>query len=435
MVACYISRGILVCVATILLLCQIVEPLIQPWNLRLLPQRSPRLITVQHATQPDQENSTPSAPVSSYISLNTLMVGESQFFGGDIHDDSEDEGQKQQSLSSNNWEEWALWWTPMVVPVLAFLLYDATAYSFSQVLQLMATNKNWVAVDGGAYQAQIITPAVNGVVVPSISILFANLIGTTISTLRQRQLDIRTALNIEAGQLRILQSLLQVFPAFQSRNACRQYATQYTSRLISESQPTVPTEFLDMALDTELNAIMNELNRIAILASAQQQNNNKNEIIPQLVLSNAFGACNRLYEERAKRITALTSLFPPLHFVIVATLAVSICVAFLLESNQVLLVFLNDIQLRILWTMLVGTFSALAIVCYDLGNPFRGSYQISKAVDQLYNIRLTLRASMYMDMQQQQQRQQEQTEKIIESDEKMVSPKDDSTKTITQSSN
>ena len=113
-----------------------------------------------------------------------------------------------------------------------------------------------------------------------------------------------------------------------------------------------------------------------------------------MILGNAFSACHRLYEERSKRITALRSLFPPLHFVIVATLAVSICIAFLLESNQDLLMFLNAIQLRILWTMLVGTFSALAIVCYDLSNPFRGSYQISKSVDQLYTIRLTLRASL-----------------------------------------
>jgi hypothetical protein len=51
------------------------------------------------------------------------------------------------------------------------------------------------------------------------------------------------------------------------------------------------------------------------------------------------------------------SLSPP------ATLAVSICIAFLLETNQDLLMFLNAIQLRILWTMLVRTFSTLAIFC------------------------------------------------------------------------
>ena len=43
--------------------------------------------------------------------------------------------------------------------------------------------------------------------------------------------------------------------------------------------------------------------------------------------------------------------------------------------------------------MLIGTFSALAVVSYDLSDPFRGSYQISGSVDQFYTIRDALRAS------------------------------------------
>jgi Protein of unknown function (DUF4239) len=54
---------------------------------------------------------------------------------------------------------------------------------------------------------------------------------------------------------------------------------------------------------------------------------------------------------------------------------------------------LNAIQLRLLWTTLVGTFCALGVVLYDLGHPFRGSYQVSKAVNQLYGIRLNLKRS------------------------------------------
>jgi hypothetical protein len=274
--------------------------------------------------------------------------------------------------------------SPFVIPILAYTLYDDTAVAFAKILDLMA-NVNWVAVDGGAYQAKIIAPAINGIVVPAISILFATLIGTTISTLRQRQLDIRTAINMEAGQLRILQSMVNSFPSTVNPNQCRFYLIQYTSRLIAESQPTVDVDSLDFALDSELNGLLMEFNRISNYAT---------QYVPGPILGECYSACSQLYGERARRITALRSLFPPLHFIIVSTLAISICVAFLLESNQVLLVFLNAIQLRILWTMLVGTFSALAIVCYDLGNPFRGSYQISKSVSQLYTIRLALRASL-----------------------------------------
>lgn len=276
-------------------------------------------------------------------------------------------------------------WIPMVIPVLAYFLYDPTAQLFAATLEALA-NRNWVAVDGGAYQAQIIAPAINGVVVPAVSILFATLIGTTITTLRQRQLDIRTAINIEAGQIRILQSLIDSFPETINRSKCRMYLIQYTSRLIAESQATVDVEALDFALDSELNALLAELNRCSTSGT-----------VPGSILGQSYAAVSKLYEERAKRLAALRSLLPPLHFIILFTLAVSICLAFLLETNQSLLVFLNAIQLRVLWTMLVGTFSALAIVSYDLGNPFRGSYQISKAVDQLYTIRLALRAAMKLD--------------------------------------
>jgi hypothetical protein len=238
--------------------------------------------------------------------------------------------------------------------------------------------------------------------------LFANLIGTTITTLRQRQLDIRTAINMEAGQLRILQYLLDVVPIPDEQQVCWEYLAQYTSRLIAESQPTIEINSLNGSLDTELNGVLRSLNRLAVLAENPDP---EGRMPSRLVLDKAYQSCAKLYEERAKRITSLRSAFPVLHFVIVATLAVSICVAFLLESNQDLLMFLNAIQLRILWTMLVGTFSALAIVCYDLGNPFRGSYQISISVEQLYTIRLALRASLLFDMES----TEEEDELVLES--------------------
>jgi hypothetical protein len=338
--------------------------------------------------------------------------GESQVF--DYSEDTDDwvyalEPDQQQMIYAL---DEALRWTPMVIPFLAYIMFEPTAALFASVLDNMANN-NWVAVDGGAYQAKIIAPAINGVVVPAISILFANLIGTTISTLRQRQLDIRTAINMEAGQLRILRSMLDVFPVPKDKEVCQRYLTQYTSRLIAESQPTVHVDSLDYSLDTELNGFLAELNRLAVRSSSLSTSSSTStdrDCPPDLILANAYTACSKLYEERAKRITALRSLFPALHFIIVTALAVSICTAFLLETDQDILVFFNAIQLRLLWTILVGTFSALGLVCFDLGNPFRGSYQISKSVDQLYTIRLALRASLleYQDelvKQQQQQRQ------------------------------
>jgi len=271
---------------------------------------------------------------------------------------------------------------PIFIPLMAYFTYDPLAKCFASVIELIA-NRNWVAVDGGAYQAKIIAPAINGVVVPSIAILFATLIGTTISTLRERQAAIETAINMEAGQLRMLQSLMDSIPPACDTSRCRRYMMQYVSRLIAESQPTVVVSQMGTSLDSELNAVLHELNQFSFQTA-----------VPGTILGQSYSACSKLYEERAKRVTALRSGFPMLHYAIVAGLAMSICLAFLLETDQQLLVFLNAIQLRILWTMLLGTFSALAIVCYDLIQPFRGSYQVSQSVDQLYTIRLAMKASL-----------------------------------------
>ena len=82
---------------------------------------------------------------------------------------------------------------PVLMPMLAYSTYELTAQLFDSLVEFVSSN-NWVAVDGGAYQSSIITPAINGLVVPSMALLFATLMSNTINTLRQRQMQIRTSL-------------------------------------------------------------------------------------------------------------------------------------------------------------------------------------------------------------------------------------------------
>ena len=53
---------------------------------------------------------------------------------------------------------------PFSLPVIAYSLYDPTAIAFASVINFLSS-KNWIAVDGGTYQAMIIAPVINGVVV------------------------------------------------------------------------------------------------------------------------------------------------------------------------------------------------------------------------------------------------------------------------------
>ena len=303
-------------------------------------------------------------------------------------------------------------WVPILSPIIAFFTYEITAEAFDRVIEYIS-DRTWVAVDGGQYQTQIITPAVNGIVVPAIALLFATLISNTINTLRQRQLDIRTALNMEACEMRTLQSVVDSFPkCITEKNNLREYLIQYASRLIAESKPGVRIIDLEFSgsIDSELNGFLGKLNEINVLSfsgtSGPNGANGDASALPPSLLSECYAAVTRLNSERSSRISALQSTFPRLHYVILSLLAASICVAFLMESDQAIQIFLNAVQLRILWAMLVGTFSALAVVSYDLEDPFRGSYQISSTVDQFHTIRDALRASATLDARQREENQE-----------------------------
>jgi len=75
---------------------------------------------------------------------------------------------------------------------------------------------------------------------------------------------------------------------------------------------------------------------------------------------------------------------------VLAALSVSICLTFLLESNQLVNQYLNSIQLRCLFALLVGVFSATATLCIDLRDPFSGSFSVAGTSAQVGDLRLCL---------------------------------------------
>jgi len=227
---------------------------------------------------------------------------------------------------------------PAIFPFLAFATYDEVASGWELLVELVSP-KTWVAVDGGAYKARIIAPAINGVVVPAIAVLFATLTSTTISSLRQRQESVHRAINMEAGELRALECLLEAFPPSSVKNRARDYLIQYTSRIISESSPKSSNE-ADSVIFNPRRSMDSELNALIILLNehVQQQGkvNEDDKILPH-VLSEVFASVSKLREERQGRITALQSFFPALHYMVLGVLAFAECIAFLVETNQEIL--------------------------------------------------------------------------------------------------
>ncbi|KAL7551872.1 hypothetical protein ACHAWF_015090 [Thalassiosira exigua] len=281
---------------------------------------------------------------------------------------------------------------PFVMPLVAYSTYEPTAKIFEKVVEYISNN-NWVAVDGGQYQANIITPAINGLIVPSIALLFATMMSNTINTLRQRQLQIRTNLNTEANDLRMLSTMVDSLPTELREIKChlREYLIQYASRVIAESRPglSVDLQMFIGSMDNELNGFLVVWNKLSMasygtmyvdtmLPAANYTINEQSfapyqdqlhltptqrqSIAPFLsppMFSETYDALTRLRHERSARLSALQSTYPILHYgkwrrffrdfhalfrrsshcislksVILSLLAGSICTVFLMETNQ-----------------------------------------------------------------------------------------------------
>jgi Protein of unknown function (DUF4239) len=290
---------------------------------------------------------------------------------------------------------------PASSPLVAFITFEYVAKAYSSFVDILDTSKTWVAVDGGAFQAKIMTPAINGLVVPAMALLFATLTSTTITTLRQRQVDVRSSINMESGELRALECLVDSFASGCEQDLSRDYLIQYTSRVLAECHPKIGS---GENVINPRRGMDSELNGLTALI-----NNSYGKVIPPHVADECNVCIARLREQRTKRISALQSVYPFLHYVILSVLAIGECVAFLMETDQDLLVFLNAIQIKILWSMLIGTFVTCFQVFNDLRSPFSGSYQISASVGQLHTIKLTLQASKQLMMRRQEQEQKEQS--------------------------
>ncbi|GMI05123.1 hypothetical protein TrVE_jg12258 [Triparma verrucosa] len=311
---------------------------------------------------------------------------------------------------------------PILFPITSFLFYTPIASGFRTLLEVLNTDRNWIPVDGGAYQIEILTPSINGIVLPSLCILFATLVSTTITQLRDRQLAVRTCLNIESSDLSRLSLILSMIDSCSNPEECetsdnsdrelysnlgsaslgrpmsieegviqtekyslgsssRVFLRKYVVSLIKESRPGSSGFFSNSATSTPMSS--NELNTIsskfytALSAGTCEMH----------IADTVQGIVCRLIEYRSRRISSLQTTFPPLHYGILSLLALSISSCFLLETDQEALAFLNALQLKILFTMLVGTFSSLAVVCVDLSDPFGGSYSIGSTVLQLFSLR------------------------------------------------
>ena len=286
--------------------------------------------------------------------------------------------------------------SPVIIPFVSFFSYPMIQKLYHEALD-MISGRTWYLVDGGASRVFDLLPVTNGIVVPSVSVAFGTLTAITIQTLRTRQITICAALNKEACALRNLHSATSaVFagPAYdRERLQINTLLGEYCTRLIFESRLGVDLDALltTGASDSEIDGV------VEILYGAPAKPQAEERLFLQNTDFTAMNLARDLQMVRSERLAQLQAPFPAVHWLILTILASTLVIAYLFETDLQVLQFLDDLQLRYLFTVLTSAFLALASLCNDLADPFRGGFTIAPTTSQLETIRQYIRGDCESD--------------------------------------
>ena len=257
----------------------------------------------------------------------------------------------------------AIWMLPWCLGAAAFCLYQPTAVAFRKCIEHASHSTGYMTEQGVVYQAELIVPALNGPVVTSISILFATLSAITISSLYTRQDTMHRTLVAMVEDVLHLQLLLHVYQEPFQREA-QQILGTFADHIYDLC---VQGELCPRAIRKEhLGALVRLVNTMGMDAP----------VVRDAVLKESYETVDRINGHRATLSSALSANFPFFHYFNLVALAVSICLIFLLETDMDVVLLLAGLQLGTCWSLLVGTFSMLACVCYDMATPFSGIFQV-----------------------------------------------------------
>ena len=277
---------------------------------------------------------------------------------------------------------------PAVCPLVAFVGYDGAVGAFHDVITL---GKTWYTVDGGELERQLLIPVINGIVLPSIGLVLATAVSTTLSTLRQRQVIIRECLNKEITDLTTVTNYIDVLfgrfeEDYQTRSDILLLLRKYVERIILESRSTLSGSSVK-ALAASQKRCETALIRFH-LSNASQRHRTHSDVTRKGLMDDPFlfylpETLRQIDYNRSTRLANLLTSYPAQHWIIISMLYFSVVLCFLEESDGAAVQFLGGVQLRGLFTILVGVASAIASLLIDLNDPFRGNFSIKQTTDQL----------------------------------------------------
>jgi hypothetical protein len=278
-------------------------------------------------------------------------------------------------------EEYIVLAAPAILSMLAFLFYEDTSKSFHTFVEYASQN-TWEAVDGGAYLSDLIGPALNGPITTFISLLFGSLSSMTLSNLYSRQCTIAQKFASLLEDVRLADIHFTYFPP-EYRSKARGLLQFYAAGVLY-----VMEEELSVAQMEEQRSIRQTTTE-QLMVLLHDMSSDKTVDVNSRVLDESYGTVNRIIALRSSMASVYDQQFPMWHYGNLGLLATTICVIFFIMTDRSALRFLGGFQLKLCWSMLVGTIAVMAIVIYDLNTPLKGVFQIVKEKDRSYLIQYT----------------------------------------------
>ena len=271
--------------------------------------------------------------------------------------------------------------------ILAFFAFKDVSLAISNLLDIYGAVK-FGDSDGNLFAINLLRPTITGVVVPVIAVALATLVSTTINVLRAREVQLRTLINKESCDLRLLRRA--IFGLFGTRQHASRRARatalvcSYVEHLEQECSVGAVEALQELQLsggiaNNELDQLTEMLHGIDGAAASRQGS-----------VGYADNLVRSLNDYRSERVAELLSGFPAIHWGVLIALSFSVCATFLLASIQPMDQYLDSVSLRALFALLVGVCSGTATICLNLADPFSGTFSILEASAQLADLRLCL---------------------------------------------
>lgn len=253
---------------------------------------------------------------------------------------------------------------------MAFCYYTETAKAFHWLVDTWSGH-TWTSADGGKYMMEIVRPVLNGPVTLAVSILFGTLVSMTIQTLYDRQTRLHTNYISTVEEVRELYVMIQTFPEpykSEGQTCLSSFLDETLDDLFSSNHhhhhhQVTPPQIIRKKQTTRLLQLLNRLS------------DDDKDQTPSYI-GQVYSGVQRLTELRSDLLATLQTVFAPAHYINIVILAATLLFVFLLETDQTTLQFLLGFQLSICWALLVGTFSTLSAVIFDLSSPFTGMFSI-----------------------------------------------------------